>query len=278
MNPEVVEIHLNYKNLIKISGGNTRIKSIYKIDNLSEYKIYSQKQLFSDLKYLKKINKLYFRNSYLLKIGKNLFFILDNDNVLYMHFGMTGFLSLMKTKYSKFFFTFYNDKKIFYNTIRNFGKFKIITKDIFLDKINKIGDDIMLLDSNKFIELFKHNKKKKYHLLKYLMDQKHFSGIGNYIKNEVLYDCKIFNPDIYIKDLNIIKIKKLFLSIKKIIDLSLKNNGCTIKDFKNLDGSKGNYQNLFRIYNKKQIKGNEVIKMKFKDNRTTHCIKKYIII
>ena len=53
------------------------------------------------------------------------------------------------------------------------------------------------------------------------MDQKHVSGVGNYIKSESLYISKI-SPHRKLKDTNEDELKSLFNAIKKLLLVAIK--------------------------------------------------------
>jgi len=79
----------------------------------------------------------------------------------------------------------------FYDTL-SFGTLKVIDNEDELNKkLNVIGPDIMDIDYNVFHEQI--NKKKN--LTKVigivLMDQKTISGVGNYLRADILWMCKI---------------------------------------------------------------------------------------
>ena len=71
------------------------------------------------------------------------------------------------------------------------------------NKLNKIGPDIM--EQSTDLELFKNQIKKRNNLDKsiglVIMDQKIISGIGNYLRADILYLSKI-NPFRKVKKLN----------------------------------------------------------------------------
>ena len=50
---------------------------------------------------------------------------------------------------------------------------------------------------------------------------------------------------------NKIEIKDLILNIKKILNLSISKGGSSIKDFKNVHGKSGNFQQYFYVYGQK---------------------------
>ena len=102
------------------------------------------------------------------------------------------------------------------------------------------------------------------------MDQKNVSGIGNYLKAECLYDAKI-SPHRFCCDITTEESNRLFDSCRRIIQLSYQTGGATIKNYRKPNGKKGLYSQRFAVYNQKTAPcGNEVIKEKTLDKRTTH--------
>jgi len=54
---------------------------------------------------------------------------------------------------------------------------------------------------------------------------------------------------------------------------SFQNGGATLRTYKNFDGTVGQYSSRFAVYNQKtDPDGNEVIKEKTDDGRTTHWV------
>ena len=159
-------------------------------------------------------------------------------------------------------------------TILNFGdqlgfgtSFNFFNSKIDYDKyLNKYAIDI--LNKNFTINTFKENvekiKKKnlkRNELCSILLKQDYLcSGIGNYMKCEILYDCKL-SPYRNINSIDDVMINNLYKSILKITDINIKADGRAIQ--------------LFKVYlNKdKDEYGNKVIKEKTPDGRTTYWVK-----
>ena len=85
------------------------------------------------------------------------------------------------------------------------------------------------------------------------MDQTFISGLGNIYVNEVLFASKIlpFRP---CDSLNENELRKLILNIRKILKFSILKGGSSIKDYKNTLGKPGDFQQFFRVYNRKNKK------------------------
>ena len=98
-------------------------------------------------------------------------------------------------------------------------------------------------------------------------------GIGNIYASEILFLCKI-NPFKKVRLLTKQECKKIIINSKKILLKAIKKGGSSIRDFKDISGSKGSFQNEFRVY---QQQGNRcknlgcitVIKKKIISNRST---------
>ena len=95
------------------------------------------------------------------------------------------------------------DGSLYFYDVLSFGTLKIIDNKSDLDKkLNSIGPDIM--DHNTTYEVFLEQIKKKKNLDKYvgnvIVNQKVISGIGNYLRSDILWLCHI-SPFRKVKDL-----------------------------------------------------------------------------
>ena len=160
------------------------------------------------------------------------------------------------------FFIFHDNITLYFEDVRNFGTFKFnnsITD--FNKKIKSLGTDIF--DKDFTLEyvtnIFKTKKYQKKTIVEILMNQKLFCGVGNYLKAEILYSCKI-SPHRLVEDLTELDIKNIFTNTKKISQLSYKHN----RDYPNLDYKDG----ILKVYGqKKDPLGNIVKKEETSDKR-----------
>jgi len=189
--------------------------------------------------------------------------------LLLAHMGMTGKLLLLQSRANKIFKTsFYYDSNILpnhnhiyfilnnnlvliYNDIRRFGFFKLYN-NTQLNKITflkKLGLEPFSKKFNvKYFEKFIRNKKRNVKNL--LMDQTFVSGLGNIYVNEALFMSKI-KPSRICNSINKNEIRNLILNIKKILNFSISKGGSSIRDFKNILGKSGNFQQFFHVYGQK---------------------------
>ena len=127
--------------------------------------------------------------------------------------------------------------------------------------MQRMGFDVQGSDlsKNKNVERCKRIKikvflgHKKQNIKNILLDQKYISGIGNIYANEILFFSKI-NPNKLGKKINIREMKKLLVFSKKVLRKAIKKGGSTIRDFKNAEGTKGSFQDEFKVYNKDGFK------------------------
>jgi len=125
--------------------------------------------------------------------GKSIFIKCDNDISLVFVHGMTGCYSKEKEKHSRIEFNFKDDKsKLYYNDTRNFGTLTIYTTENDFKKAwDYLGPDI--LNTEVTFENF-YSRLNKYPNMKIgiaLLEQKLLSGIGNYLRCDILWYCKI---------------------------------------------------------------------------------------
>ena len=235
-----------------------------------------------------KIKKVVVRNRSLrFKIPKNFEIVLKNkiinkisrkskylilhleDIYCVIHLGMSGTIHLINKKNFKkntntsFYSSpnlplkhnhveFFLEKyQLIYNDPRRFGFFKIFEKKSLSDFFNNVGPEPL---NNKFninyISNYFINKKKN--IKSFLLDQKFVSGIGNIYANEILFCCKI-NPLKKAKSLTKLDIKKIRYFSKSILNQAIKKGGSSIKDFKNVEGRNGSYQNEFKVYQRENL-------------------------
>ena len=107
-----------------------------------------------------------------------------------------------------------------------------------------------------------------------LLNQKLIAGIGNIYASEILFDSKI-SPLLLGRDLKISLIMKLIKSIRKILKKAIKYGGSSIRDYRSIDGTLGNFQSNFKVYNQegKKVGNDRVIKIVQYGRSTFYCPK-----
>tara|TARA_Y100000590_G_scaffold55943_1_gene58655 strand:+ start:1759 stop:2622 length:864 start_codon:yes stop_codon:yes gene_type:complete len=252
--PELPEIEIVRKSLFKMLN---RAKIInIKINNKNlRYKI---SQTFSRDLIGERILKISRRSKYLIFHFKK--------KILLIHLGMSGKLLLMRnndkkvfktsfyydlipsTKHNHIYFKFNNGYVLIYNDVRRFGFLKLYKNTNFnkISFLRKLGQEPLTKKFNLiyFKEFLKNRRKNVKNLL---MDQTFISGLGNIYVNEALFISRI-SPTRMCSSLKKNEIKKLVLSIKKVLKFSILKGGSSIKNFENTLGKSGKFQEFFSVY------------------------------
>ena len=229
--------------------------------------------------------------------GKQIFFVLDllsenrdykinKINKLYLNsrLGMTGRWSSSNTGHIRFWMKvkyFYINNLLDVNTYevtiyntdtRNFGNIEVFTEYQYINKLNDIGPDLLsdIIDSKLWYQKIKNSRIKNKYISDYLLEQKYFSGIGNYLKSEILYRAKI-RPNRSLVSLTDEEINTLLKISLETIRESYLCGGLTIKDFWSPDGKRGEFK--CKIYNRdKDDFGYTIIKEYFDTDRATYWV------
>jgi formamidopyrimidine-DNA glycosylase len=117
---------------------------------------------------------------------------------------------------------FETSKGSFYiEDLRNFGTITILNNEELNKTLQKIGPDLIhtKVSFKEYEEVM--NKHPKMKIGQFLIEQKYFSGVGNYIRAEVCYEAKI-SPYKLIKNMNIEEKKELFIQLIKVINKAYK--------------------------------------------------------
>ena len=111
-------------------------------------------------------------------------------------------------------------------------------------------------------------------LSKILMDQTVVSGIGNYLKSEILYASRL-NPHRQIENLSHEELETLYQESRRIITESYQSQGMSKRNYIDYEGKKGSFEFKLKVYGKKKDpKGNDIIREKTKDGRSTYWVPK----
>ncbi len=83
-----------------------------------------------------------------------------------------------------------------------------------------------------------------------LLDQRVVSGIGNIYADESLFDARI-HPERRANQLTAAEVRKLCRSIRRIIRLAISMQGTTMRNYFNVFGEAGSFQDRHRVYGRK---------------------------
>jgi formamidopyrimidine-DNA glycosylase len=216
--------------------------------------------------------------------GKFIYFQMANPELsIWSTLGMTGGWSKTASAHTRIMFVFNDGSKIYFNDQRNFGTIKFVDGvDQLKSKLRKIGPDMLTeeLSNEKFRKILtKHGRKT---LAEILMSQDIISGVGNYLKAEVLYLSRL-SPHRMGGSLSNEEVDNLNQIIQKTIRDSYASGGSTLQTYVDMYGNTGDFNPRliyglgegdvcggFAVYKRTTDPlGNKVISEETKDKRTS---------
>ena len=252
--PELPEVETTVKSLNILIG-----LKVYKV------KIYTKKLRYIIPKSIINIQK----DSKITKIQRVAKYILihfSNNFSIVVHLGMSGRLKTQselkkRNKHDHFVIYFKNSKILVLNDPRKFGFIDFDhTKYIYSRKYFTFLCIDALSKKLNTDYIYKKINKSEVPIKQILLNQHIVSGIGNIYASEILFDSKI-SPFTKGKDLNSNQLTRLIKSIRKILVKAIKYGGSTIRDYVASDGTLGNFQSHFSVYNKE---GKKILKFTIK--------------
>lgn len=211
------------------------------------------------------------------KKGKVIFFYFDNDWVMISKLGLMGWWYInddrpkWRSEYKNIIFTFGNNINLIYSDTLSYGTitFCKLTDKEYKNEIDKLGMDIADNDTTfpKFLSKMKEEKNINKSIEDVLTNQELIiSGIGNYLKSEILYEARIA-PSRKIGDISDDELKNIFVASKKI---TKKFINALEKDH---DGTRSYYDKQFKVYQQKEdANGNNIETYKTKSGRKTYWV------
>ena len=165
------------------------------------------------------------------------------------------------------------ERRIYFNDSRHFGTMEIaFSEKALLSRMSDVGPDLLTGDitDQEWLKKLRNGRIKNKKIGLYVMEQKYFSGIGNYLRAEILYAAKI-SPHRPLSSLSDDEALILFDESRRLIREAYDAQGATLATYRNPHGGKGSFQVI--VYNKKvDPLGNPVIAENIGDKRSTHWV------
>lgn len=179
--------------------------------------------------------------------GKKIIFEFDdncNDKIRFVSAcGLDGRWSLNESKYTCIVLMF-KDFFVYYEQIRIGGNFSIcrFPSSEYDHIFSAVGPDWINDETSWpiFYSIMRNPKTVNWTISDYMIDQKFMSGVGNFIKAEVLYKSLI-NPKRILNSLSDLDLHNIWVNTKNTIFESFNLNGLTIKNYRDLFGNIGKY-------------------------------------
>lgn len=190
--------------------------------------------------------------------GKYLLLVLDDEQVLVVHFGMSGRL-LKGTKrmelapHTHAVMEFARGGDLRYIDPRVMGRMFVTTQDELegVRELQKMGFDPLeqTFTWPQFSEALAAKKQK---LKPLLMDQEFLSGLGNIYSDEVLFQAGL-RHDRRSDDLSSQEVRRLYRAVQEVLQEAIKNRGSTLEDEAYLDlfGKPGENAPQLNVYGRR---------------------------
>jgi len=157
------------------------------------------------------------------RLGKYLLLTTTKENILVMHFGMTGWLEYKqgeKHRHTRASLIFSNGYALNFINPRKLGRISFSSNLDAFQKEKKVGKDALAIKLEEFQDLI---RKKKGTLKSFLMNQSIIAGIGNIYSDEILFQAGM-NPKRQISELEDYQHMALFQLIKEVLHKAIEHN------------------------------------------------------
>lgn len=165
------------------------------------------------------------------------------------------------------------ERRLYFKDSRHFGTLEILFgSEELMTRLREIGPDLLVdeISDREWLHKLRNGRIKRKKIGLFLMEQKYFSGIGNYLRAEILYAARI-SPHRSLESLSDDEALLVFNEARRIIWESYAGQGASLRTYQSPYGGKGTFQVV--IYDKRvDPLGNPVIVENIGDNRTTHWV------
>jgi DNA-formamidopyrimidine glycosylase len=205
--------------------------------------------------------------------GKKIIIRLAGDVYIMSSLSMEGKWLKKKGDHSHLWLQLEDGRKIYYDDSRHFGNIDIyLSRDELDTKLNKIGPDLLLddVDIDLWLSIVRNKRLRHMKIGDFVMEQKYFSGVGNYIRAEALYRAEV-NPHGTLEAMSDDDHDRVRTAVIDVINESYQARRCTLKTYWDLEGEDGKFKVV--IYGEpRDPHGNKVKKELFKKKRMMHWV------
>jgi formamidopyrimidine-DNA glycosylase len=217
--------------------------------------------------------------THLSRRAKYILIHLRDGNVLVIHLGMSGRITIIPTgedyalqKHDHFIMGMKDGAQIIYNDPRRFGMIFLMGADEVESHkaFSHLGPEPL---GNQFSGpiLSARLKNKKTSIKQAILDQRVVVGVGNIYASEALYMAGI-NPTKRAELIKGDKAEILVICIRDVLNRAIKAGGSTLKDYRHADGELGYFQHSFTVYDR----AGEICPQCKEADVTKACIKKIV--
>jgi len=180
--------------------------------------------------------------------GKKIVFQLDNQNLFYIHLGMTGRLTLQRPTENLLPHTHLTielaSQQIAFRDPRRFGGIWWLGQDGSPDE--NLGPEPLQIRS---AELAQRLAKTSRAIKSALLDQRVIAGLGNIYVDESLFRSGV-HPLTPADELSLQEVSQLTRAIKATLRAALRHRGSTLRDYFDANGDPGGFKKLHAVYDR----------------------------
>jgi formamidopyrimidine-DNA glycosylase len=170
--------------------------------------------------------------------------------------------------------TFSDGTHLYFNDQRIFGWLRVVTEDEVKEAVKGLAPDI-IDDAITSEYVFARAKNRRIPIKQLIMDNQILSGVGNIYACDALNLAKI-SPLRPATTLSAAEVKILVAAMKEVVFLGIELGGATTDGkYVHLSGMGGKYQDVMRVYGKKDQPclncGVKIVKMKLAGRGTYYC-------
>lgn len=148
---------------------------------------------------------------------------------------------------------------IYYSGRGKSGHVKYLNDDrSLLEYFKNFGPDMLVssITEQEYIDRAKLTVPSNMIVAEFLLEQKYFSGVGNYLRCDIMYLCRL-KPNRQMGSLSDIDFSNLYRYTKERMGISYNNGGLTMRDYWDPYGAKGVYPKIIYM-EKMDTFGNKV--------------------
>lgn len=175
----------------------------------------------------------------------------DREDTLIFHLGMSGRMRVDPPgtdKHDHVVFTSDDGRQVAFNDARRFGSLDLVpTADLDAHPLLAGLGPEPLGDGLTPAHLAAAAKNKRTPVKSFLLDQRVVAGLGNIYVCEALHLAKI-HPERLAGDLKRPEINRLVPAIRQVLEAAVAAGGSSLRDYVQVDGELGYFQNQWRVY------------------------------
>lgn len=206
--------------------------------------------------------------------GKGLIIKLDTDYALIVHLKMTGqlvfrtqlgdgfggghptdsLIGSLPDKSTRVTLSFTDGSQLFFNDQRKFGWMKLIPQAEVADEsfFARLGPEALADDFTFDIFRTRLQRRRRTSIKAAILDQSVLAGVGNIYADEGLYSARI-HPATLVQDVSPAKLKRLYLGLRAVMNLSISLGGSSDKNYIDVEGNKGSYLTFAKVFRREGL-------------------------